>query len=768
MTGVRRDTARSPAALAAIAASLVAAFTLAACGGSDAAPPPTEPPPPKKEVSASAAAGDDQVADAGTAVPVRPAVLVAERGGRPVAGARVTFTVTAGGGTVDGSSTTTDDDGVATVGSWRLGAAGQNVLRATVSGVSGRPVEFRATARPGGGGGGGREWTVMVYLAGDNNLAVAGVQDIDEMEAAGADDRVAVAVQAEFSPSHLQRAGCNSPACINRPNWDTFRFAVGATGNSRRGPDGPTVDIGNRDMTRAAELRDFVQWAKATYPARRYALVLWNHGGGYTGLIEDVTTAGSRLMSLDDVRTALTEAGGVDLLDFDMCLMAGYETLAKLAGVAGVVKFSEEAVPGAGNPYREMLRALRANPAAPPAAVGTMFADQFHQSYRDDQASTTVSVYDMAGFPAFEQALNAFATDLRASLTRLTAAVGAAASASQRFGFPFLADLGDFVDSLDARSGDPTVRARATQLRTAAKSPAFRLRSYARNGRERTARRVERATGLHVLLPSRTSSDQLPATGPASFAAYKALYPGKPWTLFLEEWLRGTNTQTLLDQGEERFESYLVWDERAVAANANVDIWILEPDGKIYIPFLGSVTPNGRLTDDSRAARTFYEGYLTNRHIQVGLYRIFASLYADPQGLRPEYNLAYRYGQSTEFRWLLKENGRLSKDRSWLDDPNATIEKVESGAYTDLRGVASWETGGSGAWTDAAAGRVSATTADPAGTAGPRLTTEQLRTVRQLLLERRRDGTAGSTAPDSERRRSSAIPQLPTLPDGAR
>ena len=78
------------------------------------------------------------------------------------------------------------------------------------------------------------------------------------------------------------------------------------------------------------ELRDFVQWAKTTYPARRYALVLWNHGGGYTGLIEDITSAGSRLMSLEDVRVALGAAGGVDLVDFDMCLMGGYETLAKL------------------------------------------------------------------------------------------------------------------------------------------------------------------------------------------------------------------------------------------------------------------------------------------------------------------------------------------------------------------------------------------------------------------------------------------------------
>ena len=783
MTRLRWDAARcSTAATATRVIPLLAALVLAACGGDDAtAPPPTEPPPPpSSEASASAVAGDDQIADIGAAVAIAPAVRVV-RAGRAVAGASVTFTVAAGGGTVTGSSATTGDDGVATVGSWRLGTAGPNVLRATVSGVSTRPVEFRATARTPGSG---REWTIMVYLAGDNNLAIAGVQDIDEMEAAGADDRVAVAVQAEFSPSHLERAGCTSPACINRPNYNTFRYAVAATGNTRRGPDGPSIDLGNRDMTQAAELRDFVQWAKTTYPARRYALVLWNHGGGYTGLIEDITSAGSRLMSLEDVRVALGAAGGVDLIDFDMCLMGGYETLAKLNGVAGVVKFSEESVPGAGNPYREMLRALRANPTASAGAVGSVFADQFHQSYRNDRASTTVSVYDMAGFAAFERALDLVATDLRAGLTRLAPAVGKAASVSQKFSFPYLTDLGDFVDSLDAGSGDATVRSHIAQLRTAARSPAFRLRTYARTGRDRTAASVERATGLHVLLPSGGTGDQLPATGPASFTAYKTLYAGKPWTLFLEDWLRGNATRALADQGEARFESYLVWDERAVAAEADVDVWILEPDGKIYIPFLGSVTPNGRFTDESSDDATFYEGYLTNRHVQRGTYRIYASLFADPREFRPEYNLAYRFGQTKPFEWLFEQSKRLSKDRSWLNDPDATIEKVDQGAYTDLRPIAEFEPKpGAAGLIDGTTGGVVATmslgvpgateraapaSASDASGGAARLTTEQLRTVRQLLVARRRDATVGRAARSDGARRSLAIPSLPRPTGGAR
>ena len=100
----------------------------------------------------AAAAGTGQTAPAGTAVPVRPAVIVRDAGGTPVASATVTFAVTGGGGSVTGESATTGTDGIATVGSWTLGSsAGSNALQATVGadGVSGNPVTFTATATAG-------------------------------------------------------------------------------------------------------------------------------------------------------------------------------------------------------------------------------------------------------------------------------------------------------------------------------------------------------------------------------------------------------------------------------------------------------------------------------------------------------------------------------------------------------------------------------------------------------------------------------------------
>jgi adhesin/invasin len=100
----------------------------------------------------AAAAGTGQTAPAGTAVPVRPAVIVRDAGGTPVASVVVTFAVTSGGGSVTAGTATTGTDGIATVGSWTLGSStGPNSLQATVdaTGVSGNPVTFNATATAG-------------------------------------------------------------------------------------------------------------------------------------------------------------------------------------------------------------------------------------------------------------------------------------------------------------------------------------------------------------------------------------------------------------------------------------------------------------------------------------------------------------------------------------------------------------------------------------------------------------------------------------------
>lgn len=96
--------------------------------------------------------GFDQAGPAGTAVLDVPAVrlsLMGDGANVLMVGAVVKFSVTAGGGSITGATATTDNYGVARVGSWTLGPQpGTNKLSATVTWPGARPMTFTATGTP--------------------------------------------------------------------------------------------------------------------------------------------------------------------------------------------------------------------------------------------------------------------------------------------------------------------------------------------------------------------------------------------------------------------------------------------------------------------------------------------------------------------------------------------------------------------------------------------------------------------------------------------
>lgn len=89
-------------------------------------------------------AGDGQRATAGTAVADPIQVRVTGVTGAGFEGVTVGFQVTAGGGSVESATATTDGDGLASPGAWTLGPPGPQELRASVAGLD--PVNIRATA----------------------------------------------------------------------------------------------------------------------------------------------------------------------------------------------------------------------------------------------------------------------------------------------------------------------------------------------------------------------------------------------------------------------------------------------------------------------------------------------------------------------------------------------------------------------------------------------------------------------------------------------
>jgi len=91
------------------------------------------------------AGSDGQTATSGAAVAVAPSVRVLSAAGAPLAGVAVSFTVTAGGGTLQTGSAVSDAAGLASAGRWTLGAsAGTHTVQASATGFA--PATFSATA----------------------------------------------------------------------------------------------------------------------------------------------------------------------------------------------------------------------------------------------------------------------------------------------------------------------------------------------------------------------------------------------------------------------------------------------------------------------------------------------------------------------------------------------------------------------------------------------------------------------------------------------
>ncbi|EFK97297.1 peptidase C11, clostripain [sediment metagenome] len=540
----------------------------------------------------------------------------------------------------------------------------------------------------------GRKWTVMVYLAADNNLAYQGLLDLDEMEAGGGSNQnVQIVVQAEYNPDELEQCQITSPQAFNRPNYNTFRYAV-VSGSQRLGPDGSASDLGNRDMTSPAELKEFVTWAKQAYPAQHYALVLWNHGGGFTGLLQDQTSAGGNRMTLSELKSGLTGVGKIDLLDFDMCLMGGYETLTVINGLADNVVFSQETVPGEGNPYDTIVAGLRANPAISPADLARLFVQKFYDSYAQDaRNSITKSAFALSNFSQFEAALNNLAEGYLANMGSIKSLLKSSAANAQSYTLPQFKDLYNLNATLSPSLGSltPVIQPLLAQVNSSLEAVTLRLSNKYHSGSDYECSNVDRSHGLSVTLPSLSGDDAFSDTGSRSFSFYETNLSGKAWTRFLKDYLQGGQVSDALDLGTARPEWYLIWSEQAAQYDVDLDMVILEPDGNVYIPYLGSVSPNGTLTPDSYDTGLSFEGYVFNRYVLAGTYYLLALLYSDPSGYMPYYDVLYRSSAAAEFSSIFAPDYPfLSTEVSWEADPDFSLEKVLQNSYSDFQFAAYW------------------------------------------------------------------------------
>ena len=158
--------------------------------------------------------------------------------------------------------------------------------------------------------------------------------------------------------------------------------------------------IGSLAMTKPSTLSSFIQWCDKNYPANRYELILWDHGGGsVSGYGYDQKYPNTGSMSLAGINTALKDAGvKFDFVGFDACLMATMETGLMLDNYADYMIASEETEPGIGWYYTDWLTKLSANTSMPTVQIGKNIVDDFVNTCvrETPRQSATLSVIDLA------------------------------------------------------------------------------------------------------------------------------------------------------------------------------------------------------------------------------------------------------------------------------------------------------------------------------------------------------------------------------------
>jgi len=237
------------------------------------------------------------------------------------------------------------------------------------------------------------EWTFLIYMAADNNLEAAAMDDINEMEYVGSSDEVNIIVQIDRNDGYDRTDG----------DWtDTRRYLIRQDDNLSAMNSTLLENLGEKQMNYSATLTDFLVWGVENYPANRTAVILWDHGGGWTkGVLNDR----GEYMKLPDVRRAFAAAYErthhvFEIAGYDACLMGGMETFYQFKDYANYTVGSQKNVPTDGMPYNRFLNDIVRQPGMDTVDFLQEMTRDYANSYRGASPIAVVqSALDVRALP---------------------------------------------------------------------------------------------------------------------------------------------------------------------------------------------------------------------------------------------------------------------------------------------------------------------------------------------------------------------------------
>ena len=356
-----------------------------------------------------------------------------------------------------------------------------------------------------------KQWSVMVYLAGDNNLDSAGVVDLKEMKKVGSTPEINVVAQ-------FDRQG--------KEGTKRFFLRKGTTLNKDA-----VQDLGETNTGDPSVLKGFIQWGIKNYPANQYLLIVWNHGNGWSddnvyrlarnqmkhrvvrrgetvatpagASGEPVSMRRIRIISGQNfhrslfrtpIERAVTQRGiayddnaedfltnvemkkvltsvrktlnhKIDILGMDACLMSMAEVGYQLRDSVQFTVGSEQTEPGDGWPYDRILKELAARPTMTPQALSSLIVKKYLASYRTADG-VTQSACDLNQSAQLATAISELGKELQNNLSDpvIRSAIAQSRIQVQAYEIPDYIDLTDFCILLEQNTSQPGILAACRQV----------------------------------------------------------------------------------------------------------------------------------------------------------------------------------------------------------------------------------------------------------------------------------------------------------------
>jgi hypothetical protein len=212
------------------------------------------------------------------------------------------------------------------------------------------------------------KWAFLVYMNADNNLIPFGHNDMVEMREVGSTDDITVAVQWDGIYDSAYQAESNYWAKTKR-----FVFFEGNDGFDSYELD----DLGEKNMGDGNTFLSFLNWGLNTFPADKYAVILWNHGAGWAGFSFD-ETSNDDYLTLSEISSAFESVSTYfDLIGFAGCIMGTPEVFYQIRNRADVAVAHASSIYDEAWPYDTILTNLNNNPTWSASQFGKQIVTDF-------------------------------------------------------------------------------------------------------------------------------------------------------------------------------------------------------------------------------------------------------------------------------------------------------------------------------------------------------------------------------------------------------